>query len=77
MATKEPAHAILPVDITHRHHCAEPGAGVFCELWIRGLEKNFDAVEGTDHSFGLKEKKRSLISYLLQSLKGSLVIRFE
>lgn len=57
MATKESTHAILPVNVAHRRHYAEPGSSVLCELWIRGLEKNFDAVKGANNGFGLTRKE--------------------
>lgn len=53
VAPEEAAHTRLPVDVTHGGHDAEPGAGVFCELRVRGLEEDFDAVEGTDDGFCL------------------------
>ncbi len=56
VAPKEPAQAGLPVDVPHGGHDAEPGAGVFGELRVGGLEEDFDAVEGADDGFGLGRK---------------------
>lgn len=60
MAAEETTDAGLPVDVTHGGHNAEPGAGVFGELGVRGLEEDFDAVEGTDDGFGLIHGKLSV-----------------
>ena len=57
MATEETAEARLAVDVTHSCHHAEPGAGIFCKLRVGCLEEDFDAVEGADNCFGLKDRK--------------------
>lgn len=53
MAAEEPFTARLPVNVLHSGEHAEPAACVFCELGIRGLKENLDAVEGTNYGFGL------------------------
>lgn len=53
MSAKKPAQAGLLVDVPHRRYHAEPGTGVFCELWVRGLEKDFDPVKRAYYGFGL------------------------
>ena len=54
MAAKKPAHARLGVDVTHRSHDPEPGACVFGELRVGGLEEDFHPVERADDSLGLE-----------------------
>ena len=44
VATEEPAYAVLPVDVSHCRYHAEPRAGIFGKLWVRGLEENLNAV---------------------------------
>jgi hypothetical protein len=53
MPAEESSCAVFAVDVFHRGDDPKPAAGVFCELGIRGLEEDFDAVEGGDHCFGL------------------------
>lgn len=53
VAAEEPTHAVLPVDVTHGGHDAEPGTGVFCKLGVGRLKENLDAVERADDGFGL------------------------
>lgn len=53
MPPEEPAHAVGLVDVPHCGHNAEPGAGVFRELRVGGLEQDFDPVKRTDEGFGL------------------------
>lgn len=53
MTAEETTDAGLPVDVSHGGDDAEPGASVFGKLGVRGLEEDFDAVEGTDDCFGL------------------------
>ena len=53
MTAEETSHAILSVDVSHGGYDAEPGAGIFGELGVRGLEEDFDTVERTDDCFGL------------------------
>lgn len=60
VAPEEPAEAGLPVDVPHGGHDAEPGAGVFGELRVGGLEEDFDAVEGADDGFGLGRRVVSI-----------------
>lgn len=54
MASEEPAEAGFFVDVPHGGYDAEPGAGVFCKLRVRGLEEDFDPVKRSDHRFGLE-----------------------
>lgn len=54
VTAEEPAHARLGVDVAHGGHDAEPGARVFCELRVGGLEENFHPVERADDGLGLK-----------------------
>lgn len=51
VAAEETTHTGLPVDVAHGGHDAEPGAGVFCELRVGGLEEDLNAVEGADDGF--------------------------
>lgn len=51
---KKAAHPRLAVDIAHCGHNAEPGAGVFDELRVGGLEEDFNPVERADDGLGLK-----------------------
>jgi hypothetical protein len=53
VAFEETADARGCVDVVHGGGEAGPGARVFCELGVAGLEEDFDAVEGADDSFGL------------------------
>lgn len=53
MATEESSSAVLLVDIPHGRDDTEPRAGIFCELGVRGLKQDFDAVKWTDDGFGL------------------------
>lgn len=53
MASEETAEAGLPIYISHGSYHAEPRAGVFGKLGVRGLEEDFDAVEGADDRFCL------------------------
>lgn len=53
VAPEETAEAGLPVYVPHGGYDAEPGAGVFGELGVGGLEEDFDAVEGADDCFCL------------------------
>lgn len=55
MATEKPTNAVLFINITHRCYNAEPGAGIFRELRVGRLEKDFDAIEGADNSFCLRD----------------------
>lgn len=54
VASEEPAEPVLLVDVAHGGYDAEPGARVFGELGVGGLEEDFDAVEGADDRFGLR-----------------------
>lgn len=54
VAAEEPAHARLGVDVAHCGHDPEPGARVFGELWVGGLEENFHPVERADNGLGLE-----------------------
>lgn len=53
MSAEETACAVFAVDICHGGCDARPGAGVFPELGVGGLEEDFDSVEGGDYGFGL------------------------
>jgi hypothetical protein len=53
MSAEETACAVFAVDVCHGGYDAGPGAGVFLELGVGGLEEDFDAVEGGDYGFGL------------------------
>lgn len=53
VAAEETARAFVFVNVFHGGYDAEPGAGISCELRIRGLEENFDSVEGGNYGFGL------------------------
>lgn len=53
MPAEETTEPVLLVDVSHGGYDAEPGAGVFGELGVGGLEEDFDAVEGADDRFGL------------------------
>ena len=53
MTAEETSHAVLSVDVSHSGDNAKPGAGIFRELGVRGLEEDFHAVERTDDCFGL------------------------
>jgi hypothetical protein len=55
VSSEEPAEPLLLVDVAHGGYDAEPGARVFGELGVGGLEEDFDAVEGADDGFGLRE----------------------
>lgn len=54
MTPKKAAHARLAVDVAHCRHNPEPGPGVFGELWVGGLEEDFDPVERADDGLGLE-----------------------
>ena len=54
MPAEEAADAVLTVDVAHGGHNTEPGTSVFGELRVGGLEEDLDAVQGTDHCFGLE-----------------------
>ena len=53
MAFEESAHAGRNVDVSHRNGDAGPGAGVFCEVGVAGLEEDLYTVKGADYGFGL------------------------
>ena len=53
VATEEATEAVLGIDVSHSGYNAEPGAGVFGEVGVGGLEEDFDAIEGPDKSLGL------------------------
>jgi hypothetical protein len=53
VSAEEASCAFVFVNVSHGCHDAEPGAGVFCELGIAGLEEDLDAVEGRDYCFCL------------------------
>lgn len=55
MATEKPTNAVLFINIAHRCYNAEPRAGIFRELRVGRLEKDFDAIERPDDSFCLKD----------------------
>lgn len=57
MAAEEAAGAGGGVDGAHGGEDAGPGAGVFLELGVGGLEEDFDAVEGADYGFGLRAEE--------------------
>jgi hypothetical protein len=48
MPAEEPSCAVFAVDVFHRRYHAEPAAGIFRELGVRGLEEDFYSVEGGD-----------------------------
>jgi hypothetical protein len=53
-------------DVAHGAGYAEPGAGVFCELGVGGLEEDLDAVEGGDEGFGLSSNLSISMSLMLR-----------
>lgn len=54
VAAEESAQAGLGVDVAHCRHDAEPGARVFGELRVGGLEEDFHPVQRADDSLGLE-----------------------
>ena len=54
VAAEKPTHARLGVDVTHRSYNPEPGARVFGELGVGGLEEDFHPIERADDSLGLE-----------------------
>jgi hypothetical protein len=50
---EEPADAGAGVDVAHGDGHAGPGARVFCEVGVGGLEEDFYAVEGAYYCFCL------------------------
>lgn len=55
VATEKPTNTVLFINIAHSCYNAEPGASIFRELGVGRLEKDFDAIEGADQSFGLRD----------------------
>jgi hypothetical protein len=53
VAFEEPADARSGVYVVDGSREAGPGARVFCELWVAGLEEDLYAVEGAYNCFGL------------------------
>lgn len=54
VATEEPAHARLGIDVAHCGHDAEPRARVFGELRVGGLKENLHPVKRADDSLSLE-----------------------
>ena len=68
VAFEEAADTGGGVDVVHGCGEAGPGAGVFCELGVFGLEEDFHAVEGADYSFCLGCRTVSAVRLPLQVL---------
>jgi hypothetical protein len=62
MTAKQTSYPFVSIDVPHGSHHSEPASGVLCELRIRSLEEDLDAVKWADDGFGLEEVSTSVVT---------------
>jgi hypothetical protein len=68
MASVQAAQTLGGIDIGDGAKEARPVARIFLELWVGGLEEDFDAVEGCDYCFCLCSDVSISISLIVVSV---------